>query len=109
MRISLVLIGVFIFFQLQAQDFTYRKHDVVSFAPWKEVTFGRDQDRLPEKFFRKPLQGGPSDGIKLDPVELETALDEYYEQVGWEKTTGWPTSDTLKRLKLDWLIGTFDR
>jgi len=63
----------------------------------------RDQDKLPEKFFQKPLKGGPTDGWKVDKAEFENALTEYYRQCGWDEETGIPTRDTLMRLGLDWL------
>ena len=37
----------------------------------------RDDDQLPEKFYRRPLEGGPTDGWKLDKAEFEAALVEY--------------------------------
>jgi aldehyde:ferredoxin oxidoreductase len=50
----------------------------------------RDQDTLPEKFF-KPLQGtGPSAGVAVDRQELETWKDVYYELLGWDVKTGLP-------------------
>ncbi len=63
----------------------------------------RHADRLPAKFFR-PLTGtGPTAGLALDLVELETAKDEYYRQAGWDPHTGNPTPETLARLGLDWI------
>lgn len=64
---------------------------------------GRDQDKLPEKFFHKPLKGGPTDGWKVDKAEFENALTEYYRQCGWDEETGIPTRDTLARLGLVWV------
>ena len=63
----------------------------------------RNQDTLPEKFFSKGLQGGPSDGLKIDRQEFENALSEYYRQCGWDENTGAPTRETLERLGLDWV------
>jgi aldehyde:ferredoxin oxidoreductase len=60
----------------------------------------RDHDKLPEKFFQKPLKGGPTDGWKVDKAEFENALTEYYRQCGWDEETGIPTRDTLTRLGL---------
>ena len=64
---------------------------------------GRTQDRLPDKFFRVPLKGGPSDGFHVDKVEFDAALDEYYRQSGWEAGSGLPTRKTLERLDLGWV------
>jgi aldehyde:ferredoxin oxidoreductase len=60
----------------------------------------REQDKLPEKFFKKALKGGPTDGWILDKTQFETALDEYYRQSGWDIKTGLPTRKTLERLDL---------
>ena len=65
--------------------------------------FNRSHDTLPEKFFNKPLVGGPSAGLKIDRQEFEAALDEYYKQCGWDQASGNPTPETLDRLKLGWL------
>ncbi|MEW5989521.1 MAG: aldehyde ferredoxin oxidoreductase family protein [Chloroflexota bacterium] len=62
----------------------------------------RDQDTLPKKLFRKALSGGRSDGIKLDEAELSAGLDMYYEQAGWDVTTGVPTRATLESCGLGW-------
>jgi aldehyde:ferredoxin oxidoreductase len=50
----------------------------------------RDHDTLPKKLFTKPFSGGRSDGIVLDPAELEEALEEYYKRAGWDVATGIP-------------------
>ena len=62
----------------------------------------RDQDKLPAKFFERPLSGGPSDGVKVDKAEFEAALVEYYQQCGWDDN-GIPKRETLERLGLDWV------
>jgi aldehyde:ferredoxin oxidoreductase len=63
----------------------------------------RDQDKLPPKFFERPLTGGPSDGLKVDKAEFETALPEYYRRCGWDESTGIPKRETLTGLGLDWV------
>jgi len=63
----------------------------------------RNQDTLSEKFFQKPLKGGPSDGWKVDKAEWEAARDEYYRQSGWDVTSGTPTRQTLEKLALGWV------
>jgi aldehyde:ferredoxin oxidoreductase len=65
--------------------------------------FTREQDTLPEKFFGHPLQGGPTDGWKVERAEFADALTEYYRRCGWDEQTGNPTRDTLSRLGLDWV------
>ena len=63
----------------------------------------RNADTLPEKFFKKVLKGGASDGLKLDRDEFEAALDSYYEQSGWDVDSGVPTRPTLAKLGLEWV------
>lgn len=65
----------------------------------------RDQDTLPKKLFKKALQGGRTDGMTLDPAEFEMSLDLYYEQAGWDVTTGNPTAETLESVGLGWVLG----
>ena len=61
------------------------------------------EDRLPEKFFSRPLKDGPTDGIKLDKQNFDRARAEYYLQSGWDETSGVPTLETLEKLGLGWL------
>ena len=63
----------------------------------------RRQDTLPDKFFTRALQGGPSAGWKLDREEYETALDQYYELCGWDSQTGNPGREKLTELGLAWV------
>lgn len=61
----------------------------------------RKDDRLPKKFFQ-PLQGeGPTAGVALDPVEIEAALDLYYQLNGWT-SDGIPTRASLADLGIEW-------
>ena len=62
---------------------------------------GRDQDTLPKKMF-KSLTGGPWDGNKVTHEELDTALSAYFDQAGWDKTTGYPTGASLAHYGLEW-------
>jgi aldehyde:ferredoxin oxidoreductase len=63
----------------------------------------RNQDKLPEKMFKKGLQGGKSDGFKVDREEFEASLDEYYRQSDWDIETGTPTRYKLESLDLAWV------
>ena len=62
-----------------------------------------EQDKLPAKFFERPLKGGPSDGVKVDKAQFEAALQEYYQQCGWDESSGIPKRETLERLGLNWI------
>jgi aldehyde:ferredoxin oxidoreductase len=63
----------------------------------------RDDDTLPKKLFKKALEGGRSDGIILENEELQAGLELYYEQAGWDATTGAPTRATLEDVGLGWV------
>lgn len=62
----------------------------------------RDQDTLPKKLFKNALKGGRSDGIILEDTELQAGLDMYYEQAGWDVSSGTPTRTTLEDVGLAW-------
>jgi aldehyde:ferredoxin oxidoreductase len=59
----------------------------------------RIDDTLPERFFREPLQEGPSKGLVLNKDEFQKMLDEYYEISGWDEN-GIPTEAKLLKLGL---------
>lgn len=63
----------------------------------------RQDDKLPEKMFKKALEGGPTAGLTVDRAQFEAALDEYYRQNGWDVETGNPTRQKLEALGLDWV------
>lgn len=63
----------------------------------------RDQDTLPKKLFKKALEGGRTDGMFLEEAELQTGLDMYFEQAGWDIATGTPTRATLEDTDLAWV------
>lgn len=63
---------------------------------------GRDQDKLPPKLFQ-PRVGGATDGVALDEQALEDAKDRYYQEAGWDVSTGMPTKARLKELDLGWV------
>jgi aldehyde:ferredoxin oxidoreductase len=46
---------------------------------------------------------GPAEGKSIVPV-LDKMLDSYYERMGWDKKTGKPLPDTLRRLGLEHII-----
>jgi len=64
----------------------------------------RRADTLPEKFYA-PLGGeGPTAGISLSRQEIQSALDEYYQQAEWDAVSGNPTGKALSRLGLSWIL-----
>lgn len=63
----------------------------------------RADDKLPKKLYRKALEGGRSDGILLQEDEINSAIDMYYEQAGWDVQTGVPQRNTLEGIGLGWV------
>lgn len=63
--------------------------------------FTRQDDRLPEKFYRPLVGSGPTAGIALDAQEVEQALDLYYQYMGWTPD-GLPTPMKLDELSMAW-------
>jgi aldehyde:ferredoxin oxidoreductase len=63
--------------------------------------FTRADDVLPPKL-SQPLKGGPSDGFRFDPDELERAKDTYYAMCRWD-ADGIPTRAGLEELSLGWV------
>jgi aldehyde:ferredoxin oxidoreductase len=68
----------------------------------------RDKDTLPKKMFKKALEGGRSEGIVLDEAEIQAGMDMYFEQAGWDVTSGVPTRATLEDTGLAWVADDMD-
>ena len=64
----------------------------------------RQADKLPKKFFKSLAGTGPTAQVALTDEEMTQAQDAYYEMSGWDKATGNPTQETLKRLDLAWVL-----
>jgi aldehyde:ferredoxin oxidoreductase len=60
----------------------------------------RKDDRLPERFFKESIPGGPHRGAIMTKEELDLMLDEFYESHGWDRN-GIPTRKRLKELGLE--------
>jgi len=61
----------------------------------------RKEDKLPKKFFKALGGTGRTAGRMVDEAEMEQVQDWYYEMAGWDKTSGNPTAETLKRLEIE--------
>ncbi len=64
---------------------------------------GRNDDRLPKKFFKALGGTGPTAGVALDEADIESAKDMYYELAGCD-VDGRVTRERLQMLGLEWLI-----
>jgi aldehyde:ferredoxin oxidoreductase len=57
----------------------------------------RENDIIPDFFFKVPIPDGAQKGKKLDRKKFEKMKDEYYHLRGWDKATGYPTRSTLEK------------
>jgi aldehyde:ferredoxin oxidoreductase len=64
--------------------------------------FSRADDTLPERLMKEPMPEGPAKNHIVD--DLDSLLDNYYKERGWDKTTGKPTREKLKELSLQNVI-----
>jgi len=62
----------------------------------------RKDDQLPRRLLEEPMFEGPNKGAV---VPLEPLLDDAYLTLGWDKVTGIPKPETLKRLGLEEFMG----
>jgi aldehyde:ferredoxin oxidoreductase len=60
----------------------------------------RKEDRLPKRI-EEPLRGGYTDGASISKYEINSMLNEYYNERGWDKYTGIPTENKLRELDLN--------
>jgi aldehyde:ferredoxin oxidoreductase len=63
----------------------------------------RKDDTLPARYF-EPVPAGRCQGERIDPLELDRMLDEYYDYHGWARDTGIPEIRTLEALHLDFTM-----
>jgi len=63
--------------------------------------FRRNDDRVPELFFRAPTDGGSSKGEMLDHRNFQMILDDYYDARGWDRESGIPLPEKLKNIGLE--------
>ena len=66
----------------------------------------KDHDWVPGWIYtdpkdRKPFTKGT---VRMDPDDINKSFDIFFEQVGCDKETGVPTTDTLKAYRLDFVI-----
>jgi aldehyde:ferredoxin oxidoreductase len=65
--------------------------------------FTRADDTLPERLMTEPLTAGASKGQVISREDLDTMLDEYYSERGWDVKTGVPTRAKLVDLRLEYV------
>jgi aldehyde:ferredoxin oxidoreductase len=65
--------------------------------------FSSKDDYLPDRLF-EPLEEGTVQEKRIDREEFAEGLRLYYEAMGWDSKTGFPTDGRLAYLGLGWLI-----
>ena len=65
--------------------------------------FTSEDDTLPMRLFKEPLPDGISKGHVIDPLEFNSALQEYYSLQKWNNN-GIPTLELLKRQGIEELL-----
>lgn len=65
--------------------------------------FARKHDRLPQRL-GEALPDGPAKGRCVNSKAFAGMLDQYYDLMGWDSSTGNPTRAKLLELGLDWTI-----
>jgi aldehyde:ferredoxin oxidoreductase len=88
---------------------------------WRAVNaregFSRKDDKFPEKWFQEPIKHGDKQAVLRDyfgvgPVsqdDVERMLDAFYDEKGWEVSTGIPTLQKLRELGLDYVAKDLEK
>jgi aldehyde:ferredoxin oxidoreductase len=69
----------------------------------------RSDDTLPWRIMNEPIPSGDYKGFVTSREELDQMLDEYYGLHGWNRETGRPTKECLKRLDLADIIDQLEQ
>lgn len=77
-----------------------RIHTLERYLTYLLGGYTREDDTLPDRFFDTPVSSGPYEGAYLDRSKVQQALDEYYTTLGWDKATGIPSPETLRKMGL---------
>ena len=72
-----------------------------TFAVRRGMTKADDLDVGPR--FVEPHKTGVTKGLDIRP-HLQMMVEDFYEAMGWDRGTGKPLPDTLRRLRLDDLL-----
>jgi aldehyde:ferredoxin oxidoreductase len=63
--------------------------------------FTRADDTLPKRLLTEPAADGRGEG---QVVDLEAALDSFYQAMGWDLATGLPAAETIERMRLTGVV-----
>lgn len=62
-------------------------------------------DCLPKRLMTEPLKSGGSKGQTVSKEQMDTMLEEYFNERGWNAETGVPTVEKLEELGLGYVVG----
>ena len=86
----------------QAAERIFDLHRAITIRDMGTKDMRNRHDTIPGWVF-EDAQGRPSlskGTIHMDPSDMEKAMDLYYEEMGWDKTTGAPTAEAYKKVGL---------
>ena len=64
--------------------------------------FTRDDDRIPERFFKDAHTYGKGEGVLASHDDFKGWMDKYYAERGWDSSTSRPTRQKLVALDLEY-------
>ena len=67
-----------------------------------------EDDVLPPRMV-EPLEGGPTDGWRVDLEAWRRDRALYYGMMGWDEKTGLPTRAKLHELALGWVVDELEK
>ncbi|MCL5074596.1 MAG: aldehyde ferredoxin oxidoreductase family protein [Chloroflexi bacterium] len=70
--------------------------------------FDARDDGLPDRIY-EPFRSGPLAGHGIDREAMREALRTYYQMMGWDATSGWPTAAKLHELGLGWVAKALEQ
>ena len=68
----------------------------------------KEDDKLPEKFFKDKIESGRFKGIRLDRDKFYECILTYYHMMGWDEN-GIPTEATLYKQLIEWTIPVVEK
>jgi aldehyde:ferredoxin oxidoreductase len=71
--------------------------------------FDRKDDLPTQRDMNEPIPSGSLAGWKMDMVQYNQMLDEYYDLHGWDRTTSYPKRKTLLDLELEDVADDLER
>lgn len=71
--------------------------------------FDRSDDYPAAREYNEPISSGNMRGWAYDKQKFDSLLDEYYEKHGWDKSTSYPTRQTLEKLGIGYVADDLEK